>query len=122
MCFSPFFRARQRRAGNGQVWPAGDKGWWHGLGAADDGLVSSPPGLGAADDGARHGAAGDGDGSAPEWSVTQDGGAARDGGGDARSRAGGRNCEAVMATTRNIHFYDENLNDESKTVIEHRFL
>ena len=25
-------------------------------------------------------------------------------------------------TTRNIHFYDENLNDDSKTVIEDRFL
>ena len=25
-------------------------------------------------------------------------------------------------TTRNIHFYDENVNDESKTVIEERFL
>ena len=25
-------------------------------------------------------------------------------------------------TTRNIHFYDENINDESKTVIEERFL
>ena len=25
-------------------------------------------------------------------------------------------------TTRNIHFYDENFNNESKTVIEYRFL
>ena len=25
-------------------------------------------------------------------------------------------------TTRNIHFYDENLNDESETIIEERFL
>ena len=25
-------------------------------------------------------------------------------------------------TTRNIHFYDENLNDDSETVIEDRFL
>ena len=29
---------------------------------------------------------------------------------------------SVFSTTRNIHFYDENLNDESKTVIEDRFL
>ena len=29
---------------------------------------------------------------------------------------------APTCTTRNIHFYDKNLNDESKTVIEERFL
>jgi hypothetical protein len=28
----------------------------------------------------------------------------------------------TASTTRNIHFYDENLNDESKTSIEDRFL
>ena len=27
-----------------------------------------------------------------------------------------------QCTTRNIHFYDENVNDESKTIIEERFL
>ena len=32
--------------------------------------------------------------------------------------SGGNN----QCTTRNIHFYDENLNDESKTIIEERFL
>ena len=28
----------------------------------------------------------------------------------------------LIITTRNIHFYDENLNDESETVIEDRYL
>ena len=30
--------------------------------------------------------------------------------------------QAYAFTTRNIHFYDENLNDESETIIEERFL
>ena len=28
----------------------------------------------------------------------------------------------VVGTTRSLYFYDENLNDESKTVIEDRYL
>ena len=43
------------------------------------------------------------------WSVT-----------NARNVATNEN-KTTHATTRNIHFYDENANDESKIVIEDRF-
>ena len=38
-----FFHTTQRRAENGQFWPASGRGWWHGLGPASDTPLSWSP-------------------------------------------------------------------------------